>query len=65
VEDAVSLGELPSATRAEEETTYLVALIVGLSVNAVVGGNQRESESASAILDRHIARLATAPQVSS
>jgi AcrR family transcriptional regulator len=65
VEDAISLGELPSATRAEEETTYLVALIVGLSVNAVVGGNQRESESASAILDRHIARLATAPQVSS
>jgi AcrR family transcriptional regulator len=65
VEDAVSLGELPASTRAEEETTYLVALIVGLSVNAVVGGNQRESESASTILDRHIARLATAPQVSS
>jgi AcrR family transcriptional regulator len=64
VEDAVSLRQLPSSTRAEEETTYLVALIVGLSVNAVVSGNHRESESASAILDRHIGRLGAAPEVS-
>jgi AcrR family transcriptional regulator len=64
VEDAISLGELSSTTNVDDETTHLVGLIVGLSVNAVVSGNNREGDSAIAVLDGHLTRLAAMPEVS-
>jgi AcrR family transcriptional regulator len=56
--DAVALEELPADTDVDAEATHLVAIILGLTVDRIVGGQAGRIDATVAAVDRHLARLA-------
>jgi AcrR family transcriptional regulator len=57
VKEAERVGALPGSAGAEIETTHLVGLILGLSIDAVLGAGAPDVDAIVDVVDRHLARL--------